>query len=62
MDFQRVDKIAFVPIAPVLHDGRAATVTDAILAHAGQGAAARNRFATLHPDLKAKLLAFLNSL
>ncbi|MGZ7032751.1 MAG: di-heme oxidoredictase family protein [Thermoanaerobaculia bacterium] len=46
----------------LLHDGRAATVTDAILAHAGQGAAARDRFAALHPDLKAKLLAFLNSL
>ena len=46
----------------LLHDGRATTVQDAILAHAGQGAAARNRFAALGPDLKAKLLAFLNSL
>jgi CxxC motif-containing protein (DUF1111 family) len=31
----------------LLHDGRALTIADAILAHAGQAAPARNRFAQL---------------
>lgn len=35
---------------------------EAILAHDGQGKAARDRFAALRRELKAKLLAFLNSL
>ena len=42
-----------------LHDGRATTVTDAIMAHDGQGRAARNRFAALPAVQKARLLAFL---
>jgi CxxC motif-containing protein (DUF1111 family) len=46
----------------LLHDGRATTIEQAILGHEGQGAAARNRFAALGPELKAKLMAFLNSL
>lgn len=46
----------------LLHDGRATTLTDAILAHGGQAAAARERFAALNPAQKRKLLAFLNSL
>src|SRR5262245_12029918 len=45
-----------------LHDGSARTIEEAIVAHDGQGAAARNRFKHLKPDAKAKLLEFLNSL
>jgi mono/diheme cytochrome c family protein len=42
-----------------LHDGRALTLTDAILGHAGQGQAARDAFAALDSASKQALLAFL---
>ncbi len=45
-----------------LHDGRAPTVSAAILAHDGQARASRNRFAALNKTQQAQLLAFLNSL
>jgi CxxC motif-containing protein (DUF1111 family) len=45
-----------------LHDGRATSLTGAILAHAGQGQAARDNFAALSSTQKAQLLAFLKSL
>jgi CxxC motif-containing protein (DUF1111 family) len=45
-----------------LHDGRAKTIRDAILAHDGQGLAARDRFATLRAREQAQLLEFINSL
>jgi CxxC motif-containing protein (DUF1111 family) len=45
-----------------LHDGRADTLSEAILAHAGQGQAARNNFARLSASEQANLIAFLNSL
>jgi CxxC motif-containing protein (DUF1111 family) len=45
-----------------LHDGRAKSVADAIIAHAGQGADARNRFLRLGFGSRAALLAFLSSL
>src|SRR5262245_31838039 len=45
-----------------LHDGRAGTPEDAILAHAGQGAAARDRFVRMYSGARAALLAFLGSL
>jgi len=45
-----------------LHDGRATTVEDAILAHDGQGRAARDRFAELRADEKEQLVAFLRTL
>jgi len=45
-----------------LHDGRAKTLPDAILAHDGQGRAARDRFAALDRRAKAQLVAFLLSL
>jgi CxxC motif-containing protein (DUF1111 family) len=48
--------------AALLHDGRATNVTDAILAHAGQGQAARDTFNALSSSDQAKLLAFLNSI
>jgi CxxC motif-containing protein (DUF1111 family) len=45
-----------------LHDGRVTSLTDAILAHDGQGRTARNRFANLSKDQRSQLIAFLNSL
>jgi CxxC motif-containing protein (DUF1111 family) len=45
-----------------LHDGRAANLRDAILAHDGQGRTARDRFAGLNESRKGQILEFLNSL
>jgi CxxC motif-containing protein (DUF1111 family) len=45
-----------------LHDGRAGTLPDAILAHDGQGEAAKNRFADLSATQQNQLVAFLKSL
>jgi CxxC motif-containing protein (DUF1111 family) len=45
-----------------LHDGRALSIEEAILAHDGQGRRARARFAALSPTKKARLLEFLGSL
>jgi CxxC motif-containing protein (DUF1111 family) len=49
-------------VTAYLHDGRATTLADAILAHDGQGKRARDRFAALKPDDQAALIAFLSSL
>jgi CxxC motif-containing protein (DUF1111 family) len=49
-------------ITTYLHDGRATTLDQAILAHDGQARGARDRHAGLAPDAKTKLIAFLNSL
>ena len=49
-------------MASYLHDGRAATVKDAILAHDGQARRARDRFARASGADQAALLAFLASL
>ena len=45
-----------------LHDGRARTLTEAIMWHGGEGDKARQRFAALSASDRAALLAFLNSL
>ena len=45
-----------------LHDGRAETVREAILAHEGQGLAARDGFAALDEHAQDQLLDFINSL
>jgi CxxC motif-containing protein (DUF1111 family) len=45
-----------------LHDGRAPTVKDAILAHDGQARRARDRFARASVEDRAALLAFLATL
>ena len=45
-----------------LHDGRAKTVRDAILAHDGQGLAARNAFAALDSTSQSLLIKFVNSI
>jgi len=45
-----------------LHDGRATTLKDAILAHDGQAKKARDRFAALPLDKQQALFAFVSSL
>jgi CxxC motif-containing protein (DUF1111 family) len=45
-----------------LHDGRARTLQEAILAHDGQGQAARDRFAALDDHEQDQILDFINSL
>jgi CxxC motif-containing protein (DUF1111 family) len=45
-----------------LHDGRAPTIRDAILAHDGQGAAARNAFNALRASDQNLVIGFVNSL
>jgi CxxC motif-containing protein (DUF1111 family) len=45
-----------------LHDGRAASIEDAIRLHGGESAGARDRFAALPPADRAALLAFLKGL
>lgn len=47
---------------PYLHDGRAATIPAAILAHGGEAQPARDAFAALSPDDQANLHVFLLSL
>jgi len=46
----------------LMHDGRAATPLQAILAHDGQGRRSRNRFVSLDARTKEALLAFLGTL
>jgi CxxC motif-containing protein (DUF1111 family) len=48
--------------APYLHDGRAATIPEAILAHGGEGQAARDKFAALSDSDKNDVVEFLLSL
>jgi CxxC motif-containing protein (DUF1111 family) len=45
-----------------LHDGRASSVEDAILAHDGQGHGAMSRFRELDDESERALRAFLQSL
>ena len=48
--------------APYLHDGRATTLTEAILLHGGEALPARNAFAVLSDQNQAEVIAFLRSL
>jgi CxxC motif-containing protein (DUF1111 family) len=48
--------------APYLHDGRAASVEQAISLHTGQGTSSARRYAQLPARRKQQLLAFLRSL
>jgi CxxC motif-containing protein (DUF1111 family) len=48
--------------APYLHDGRAATLAEAINLHAGQAASSATRFAGLSDVQKEELIAFLSTL
>jgi len=48
--------------APYLHDGRATTLTEAILLHGGEAQPVRDRFAALHDEDRLEMLEFLRSL
>jgi CxxC motif-containing protein (DUF1111 family) len=48
--------------APYLHDGRAATLEEAIKLHGGQAARSARRFQALAPADQARLVAFLKTL
>jgi CxxC motif-containing protein (DUF1111 family) len=48
--------------APYMHDGRAATLEEAISVHGGQGARAARNFAALSPTEQAQLIGFLKTL
>jgi hypothetical protein len=48
--------------APYLHDGRAATLNDAILAHAGDALADRNAYVALTADQQLQIQEFLRTL
>ncbi len=48
--------------APYLHDGRAATLAEAIKLHAGQASSSANRFEGLSDVQQEELVAFLNTL
>ncbi len=45
-----------------LHDGRARTLTEAVMWHAGEAEKSRKRFEALSAADRDALLAFLNSL
>jgi len=47
---------------PYLHDGRATSLTEAILLHGGEGQAARDSFAALIPQDRIDVLTFLRTL
>jgi len=48
--------------APYLHDGRAETLTDAIMKHYGEAARVRHAFTALSPSLQQALILFLEDL
>ena len=48
--------------APYLHDGRATTLTEAILAHGGEARAARDAFASLPHPAQTAVIAFLDDM
>jgi CxxC motif-containing protein (DUF1111 family) len=48
--------------APYLHDGRAATLEQAITMHGGQGQSSAQRFQTLSPTERGQVIEFLKSL
>jgi CxxC motif-containing protein (DUF1111 family) len=48
--------------ATLLHNGRAATLDEAIRLHGGEGSRARSRYLALDPPERERLLAFLSNL
>ena len=53
---------AINPNVRYLHDGRAATLEEAVLWHGGQGTAARQRFEAMSAADRQALMDFLRSL
>ena len=47
--------------APYLHDGRATTLTEAILEHGGEAQVSRDNFVKLTAAQRNDVLAFLNN-
>ena len=47
---------------PWLHDGRATTLSDAILAHGGEAGVSRDNFTMLDQTKRDHLIAFLENL
>ena len=61
--FYRTPPLFGIPdTAPYMHDGRAATLDAAILAHDGEAAGVRANFEALTPTEQGNLLFFLQSL
>ena len=52
----------FASEPPFLHHGRASTITEAVLAHGGEGQASRDAFAALSSGDRADLVEFLKTL
>lgn len=48
--------------APYMHDGRALTLTDAIMAHGGDAQFAKDNFVNIGPSMKIALLTYLRTL
>ena len=48
--------------SPYMHDGRASTLTEAILAHGGEAAESRDAFLRSSENQREQLIAFLNNL
>jgi CxxC motif-containing protein (DUF1111 family) len=61
-EFRTMTLVAMSERTHFLHDGRATTVTGAIQAHGGQGAAAASAFNGLSASDQAALLAYVNCL
>ena len=61
-DFRTPPLWGLAKSAPYFHDGRATTLEDAILAHAGEATQTRTRFTELSNTEREALLAFLASL
>ena len=51
-----------VATGPYLHDGRADTLNEAILAHGGESKMSRDSYADLPSEQRSQLIAFLGSL
>ncbi len=57
-----LDRVKSRTSMSLLHDGRARTITEAILWHGGEARAARSKFAALDNTERQRLIAFLKSL
>jgi len=61
-EFKTQPLLGLAAVGPYLHDGRAETLPEAILAHGGEAQSARDLFAALLPDDQADVIEFLLSL
>ena len=61
-DFRTEPLLGLRDVKRFLHDGRAATIDQAIELHGGEGSGARDRFKALTAEDRAAVVAFLTSL